>query len=76
MQITEKLRAKILLSLPKGYAKTVASKCHVSEITVYRVLHHGQVNIAVAEELLRLAAQTKSSVDRDHKRLKSLTKQL
>lgn len=76
MQITEKLRAKILLSLPKGYAKSVAAKCGVTDLTVYRVLHHGQSNQKVAEALISLAAENKAKLARDHNRLKKLTKQL
>lgn len=76
MQITEKLRGKILLSLPKGYARLIAEKCDVSEMTVYRVLHHGQENESVAEALIRLAHDTKESTKQKHKDLNRLAAQL
>ncbi|HMG90749.1 MAG TPA: hypothetical protein VK589_11840 [Chryseolinea sp.] len=76
MQITEKLRSKILLSLPKGYAKTVAVKCGVSEVTVYRVLHHGQDHFEVAEALINLAAETKAEKVKNHRRVLEIAKQL
>ncbi len=76
MQITEKLRGKILLSLPKGYAKQVAEKCDVSEMTVYRVLHHGQENAQVVEALIRLAHETKEEIKKQHKDLNRLAAQL
>jgi hypothetical protein len=76
MQITEKLRSKIILHLPKGYAKEVASRCGVSEVTVYRVLHHMQNNLRVAEALINLAAETKEAVNSRHKQILKIAKRL
>lgn len=76
MKITEKLRAKIVLHLPKRYAKTVAEKCNVSEQTVYNVLHHGSSNLVVARCLLELANETKLDRKKTTKQIRSLTKRL
>jgi len=76
MIITEKLRTKILLSLPKGYAKTIAANCGVSEQTVYNVLHHESRNMNVAEALIILARKHKEKISKDQKRINQLAKQL
>ena len=76
MQITEKLRTKIISHLPKGYAKEIAARCGVSEVTVYRVLHHKQNNLRVAEALINLAVETKQSMTVKHKQLLKTARQL
>jgi len=76
MKITAKYRAKILLSLPKGYAKTVAAICQVSEKTVYDVLHHKQENLDVALALIKLATDNKTKIQMAHKDARQLMKQL
>lgn len=77
MLITEKIRKKLLLSLPKGYAKTVADKCGCAPITVYRVLHHGgQENEKVSSALIQLAIEHKQSRGKKEKVLKKLTSKL
>jgi hypothetical protein len=76
MKITAKYRAKILLSLPKGYAKAVAAICKVSEKTVYDVLHHGQENLAVALALIKLATDNKIEMQKAHNDARQLMKQL
>lgn len=76
MKITEKLRAKIVLHLPKRYAKIVAEKCNVSEQTVYNVLHHGSSNLDVTRCLLELANETKLDRKKANKQIRSLTKRL
>jgi prolyl-tRNA editing enzyme YbaK/EbsC (Cys-tRNA(Pro) deacylase) len=76
MRITEKIRDKILLNMPKGYAAMVAKECGCSQMTVYRTLHVGNENEAVAEALIRLAARTKEEKLKKHKELEKLAKQL
>lgn len=76
MLITEKIRKKLLLSLPKGYAKTVSDKCGCAPITVYRVLHHGQENEKVSSALIQLAIEHKQWRGKKEKVLKKLTSKL
>lgn len=76
MQITEKVRDKIINHLPKGYAATVAKITGTSEATVYRVLHHEQENEAVAEALIQLAHDTKMAAKQKALKHKRLIKQL
>lgn len=76
MRITEKIRDKILSHLPKGYAKTIADQCGVTDITVYRVLHHEQGNEKVASALIQLAHDTKKEAKDRAKQLNKLIDQL
>lgn len=76
MKITEKIRTKILLHLPKGYAAEIANSCGVHVNTVYRVLHHEHSNDEVAEALIMLANKIKSEKSTKHKRLRNIVSQL
>lgn len=67
MIIRAKLRNKILLHLPKGYAELIAAECKCHVNTVYNVLHHERENDAVALALLRLSNKTKAEKEKvDH----------
>lgn len=76
MLITEKIRKKLLLCLPRGYAKTIKTECNCSEMTVYRVLHHGQDNEKVAMALINLAANNKVEKRKKSSALKKLASKL
>lgn len=76
MRITEKIRDKILTHLPKGYAATIASATGVSEMTVYRVLHHEQKNEKVALALIQLAHDAKKAARDQAKQVDKLIDQL
>lgn len=76
MRITEKIRDKILSHLPKGYANIIAEQCGVTDITVYRVLHHEQFNEKVATALINLAVATKKAGKERAKQVNKLIDQL
>lgn len=76
MRITEKIRDKILTHLPKRYAPIIAEQTGVSEMTVYRVLHHEHPHEAVATALVQLAHDTKKAAQERAKQLNKLIDQL
>lgn len=76
MQITEKIRDKILPHLPKRYAAIIAEQTNVSEMTVYRVLHHEYKNEQVSTALIQLAYDAKKQAHERAKQLNKLIDQL
>jgi len=84
MQITEKLRNEILLSLPKLSVKDadqIATDCNISRDTVYRQYRKLKTSAEVTETvvifaLLELAAANKEVMVNKHKRARQLVKQL
>ncbi len=84
MQITEKLRNEILLSLPKLSVKDadkIAADCNMSRDTVYRQYRNLKIKETVDDNdviiaLLELAVANKPTIVKNHNRGRALVKQL
>ena len=76
MIIRAKLRTKILLHLPKGYAQTIAAECNCHVNTVYNVLHYERENDTVALAILKLSNKTKEEKERVHLEATQIAEQL
>jgi hypothetical protein len=76
MIITQEVRAKILLHLPKDYQKQGNRATGYSKAMIYKVLHEEQPNEAIAEWLMKAAASEKKKREKAHKNLARLAEQL
>jgi len=76
MIITEEVRTKILLHLPKDYQKQGNLATGYSKAMIYKVLHEGQANEEIAKWLIETAAAEKKKKDKAHKNLARLAEQL
>lgn len=76
MIITEKLRAKILLHLPKDYQKQGEEETGFSRSMIYKVLHEGQDNDMIAEWLINKAHHIKLKKKKRSHKLSRIASQL
>jgi hypothetical protein len=76
MIITEELRNKILLHLPDDYQKQGSEATGYSKSMVYKVLHEGHSNDAIAEWLTHTALKAKREKEKNQNKLAQIAKQL
>lgn len=76
MIITEEVRTKILLHLPKDYQKQGAEATGHSRSMIYKVLHEGQENEKIATWLITTAANAKKLKEKNQKKLSHIAEQL
>jgi hypothetical protein len=76
MIITEELRAKILLHLPKDYQKRGQEATGFSRSMIYKVLHEGQQNDLIAEWLMSTARKIKTERQKSNHKLSKIAQQL
>lgn len=70
--MTKKELKKLKSKLPRGYVKMLVNETGLSSATISRVLRGDYFNQKVIDAAIKLAAETKSIVDCQQNKIKSL----